>query len=584
MDKYLILCTLVFMFLLTSCSKEDVLDKMEYIKAVGNENPQEALVMLDSLEIDIREASEYAKAKFDLLRIRLNDKADYIPTSDVIIKRLVTYFEEEGSSAEKQEAYYYAGSTYRDLQDTPRALEYFFKSLENSYCDSIMLRNTYSNLQYLYYRVQDYRDATVMAHKELDICKQIGADVVLPYINLGASYYGLDSLRQSETAYDSAYAGIIRSQDIARYQPYLIHLLCSYSDLGAMSKASKCLPLIESNPLEVFSVFSCLAFAQYYESLGKSDSAIIYCKHILDVEVDIFGRYDATKFLYRMYHTMGDTQQAAQYAEMYMQLSDSLDFGKRQELAATVSNQYKYHLDQKKELSMKAEKERYKTILVIVVFIALFLASIGYIFYVRRRHKHLQRVFALSAELKRVSENEKQFREDILQKDQELTDSKKALEESSNELDNVKRELQRVSAELAEYDEALKAKERQLSEKIEQNKAFVRLLYQAELDGKAEDVIHDVRQLAAGKKNMHPINWKRLYQAVDELYPTFKDRLLKELGTFTEQQMQVCYLMRIGLAKPQIQNVTNLSRVTVWRWVKRYDWISTLGIEAADNQ
>ena len=30
-------------------------------------------------------------------------------------------------------------------------------------------------------------------------------------------------------------------------------------------------------------------------------------------------------------------------------------------------------------------------------------------------------------------------------------------------------------------------------------------------------------------------------------------RLLQELGTFTEQQMQVCYLMRIGLSKTQIQ-------------------------------
>ena len=586
MDKHLIWGTLMLMFLLTSCSNGNVLDKMEHIKGIGNENPQQALTMLDSLEIDIRDASDYVKAKYDLLRIRLNDKADNIPTSDVVIKRLITYFEEEGLPAEKQEVYYYAGSTYRDLQDTPRALEYFFRSLEHGNCDSIMLRNTYSNLNNLYYRVRNYQDATDMAYKELDICQRIGADVIRPYMHLGAAHYASRNYQRAEAAYDSAFVRIVRSQDIAQYQPHLIHLLCGYSELEAMPKASMCLPLIESNPLEDFSPFSCLAFAQYYESSGKLDSAAIYCKRIFanKAEVDAYDMHDAAGILHRIYICMGDTRQAAQYAEMYIQLSDSVDYGMRQELAATVNNKYKYYLDQKEEQAMKAEKERYKTILVIVVFIALFLASIGYIFYVRRRHKHLQRVFALSAELKRVSENEKQFREDILQKDQELADSKKALEQSSNELDNVKRELQRVSAELAEYDEALKAKERQLSEKIEQNKAFVRLLYQTELDGKAEDVIHDVRQLAAGKKDMPPINWKRLYQAVDELYPTFKDRLLKELGTFTEQQMQVCYLMRIGLAKPQIQNVTNLSRVTVWRWVKRYDWISTLGIEAADNQ
>ena len=66
--------------------------------------------------------------------------------------------------------------------------------------------------------------------------------------------------------------------------------------------------------------------------------------------------------------------------------------------------------------------------------------------------------------------------------------------------------------------------------------------------------------------------WKRLYKTVDKLYPGFNELLLTELGTFTEQQKQVCYLMRIGLSKPDIQNVTNLSRVTVWRWTKKFEW------------
>ena len=127
--------------------------------------------------------------------------------------------------------------------------------------------------------------------------------------------------------------------------------------------------------------------------------------------------------------------------------------------------------------------------------------------------------------------------------------------------------------ELTKQNEELKEKEQQLTEKMEQNKTFIKLLHQSELEGKAEDVIHDIRMSSTGRKNMGSADWKQLYQAVDELYPTFKDRLLKELGTFTEQQMQVCYLMRIGLSKPQIQNMTNLARVTIWRWVKKYDWV-----------
>lgn len=199
-------------------------------------------------------------------------------------------------------------------------------------------------------------------------------------------------------------------------------------------------------------------------------------------------------------------------------------------------------------------------------------------------NKHLKEVVSLSAELQRVSNDEQQLRKDIEQKEKELERSKKSLEKSSDELSNVKRELQRVNTELSDYDEALKAKEQQLSEKMDQNKTFIKLLHQSELEGKAEDVIYAIRQSSKGKKNMKSSDWKQLYQAVDELYPLFKDRLLKELGNFTEQQMQVCYLMRIGLSKPQIQSMTELSRVTIWRWVKKYDWILTPDEEAESKE
>lgn len=570
------LCAYCFLILL-SCSNRYILDEMERIKSIGDDNPNKALVMLDSLEIKIRKESDYAKHKYDLLRIRLNDKADKIPTSDIMIKQLVKYFTRKGSFSEKQEVYYYAGSVYRDLQDTPRALEYFFKSLDYADdcegCDSVMLRNTYSNLAYLYYRVQNFHDAANMALKELEICKKIKRDETLPYMHLGAAYLALDSVRMAESAFDTVYSNLINSQDISLHQNTFIHLLNNYSQLKNKTKAEKCLSIVKTNPIEDSTTFACLVYAQYYELQCQNDSAIYYCKQILDDGTDMGDMYDAAKLLYRIYSREGDIQNASRYAGVYMQLSDSLDFGKRQELAATVNNEFKYHLDQKKEQDLKDEKERYKNTLIIVSFAALLLASIGYIFYVRGRNKHLQMVVGLSSELQRITNDDRQLRGEIHEREMELANTRVSLEKSYDELDNVKHELQRVNDELAEYDEALKAKEKQLTEKMEQNKTFIKLLHQSELEGKAEDVIHAIRQSSTGKKDMKPADWKQLYQAVDELYPTFKDRLLTELGNFTEQQMQVCYLMRIGLSKPQIQNMTNLSRVTVWRWVKKYDWV-----------
>ena len=521
---------LILLLLLTSCyndSSYTKLKKMEQIKTLGNENPRKALDMLPTIKMSGER--EYIWNKYDLLVIRLYDKANEKPTTDVVIKRLMEYFAKKGTPAEKQEVYYYAGSIYRDLQDTPRALGYFFKSLDYALaykkeCDPIMLRNTYSNLTWLFYMVKDYPDALEYGLKELEICRQTKTDVVVPFMHIGASYLDMDSLQKAEAASDSAFSYIMQAGNFHKYQESLAYLLYYYSYMDKVEKAKKCLPLIEGNPLENGNYLTCMTFAFYYEALGKKDSAAIYCKQVLDDAKDTLYMYDAAKHLFIYYDELGDEHNAARYAKAYMDMSSAMDFGRRQELAATVNNQYKYHLDQKKEQELKDEKERYKTILLLLAPCSLLLLCIGYILYVRRRNRHLQEVVALSAELDRLSEEENRLREMV-------------------------------------------------REKQEQNKTLMGLLHQSELDGKAEDVIHAIRQSSIGKGEMTAADWKRLYQAVGELHPTFKDRLLRELGTFTEQQMQVCYLMRIGLSKTQIQNMTNLSRSTVWRWVKKYDWV-----------
>ena len=86
--KFVTHCVFIIAILfVVSCSNHHTLDKLEQIKKIGNHEPDKALMMLDSLEIDVREENDYVKHKYDLLRIRLNDKAFIIPTSDIMIKQ-----------------------------------------------------------------------------------------------------------------------------------------------------------------------------------------------------------------------------------------------------------------------------------------------------------------------------------------------------------------------------------------------------------------------------------------------------------------------------------------------------------------
>ena len=109
-NKYISTWIIALVLLLMACSDGEVMDRLDHIKSVGDNDPVTALAMLDSLEVDIRQESEYVKNKYDLLRVRLNDKADNMPSSDIMIKQLVAYFNNEGTTREKQEVNYYTGS------------------------------------------------------------------------------------------------------------------------------------------------------------------------------------------------------------------------------------------------------------------------------------------------------------------------------------------------------------------------------------------------------------------------------------------------------------------------------------------
>ena len=147
--------------------------QLENIKLVGDRNPQKAMRMLDSVKIEEKSWTEHARMKCSLLDIRLHDKAYMPATSDLKIKPIVAYFRQHGNNTERQEAYYYAGSTYRDLKNYPQAITYFLQSkdlcIKDQDFDSVMLRNTYSNLDWLYYKVQDYKNSTIMSEKEYDL-------------------------------------------------------------------------------------------------------------------------------------------------------------------------------------------------------------------------------------------------------------------------------------------------------------------------------------------------------------------------------------------------------------------------------
>lgn len=520
---------ITFAFFVTACQNNKLHDEMERIKEVGNTDPELALKMLDSMEVETVKFGTHDKHVLELLKIRLHDKAYHLPASDEAIRNILPYFERYGSVKEKQEAYFYAGSVYRDLQDTPQALQYFYLSQDcfnesPDECDSLLLRNTFSDLHYLYYTVQDYENAMEAAKKELEIDLALAEDPTYSYLHIASDGIGLRNKSETLMACDSAFKYVRNENNNQQQYEDLTYLLCYYTQIEEKKKAEHCYNILMSKE-HTTTEFGRLALAKYHTEFGDIRNGIEDCKKLYEESNDIYVRYEAAKQLFSIYNRNNEVNNALKYAKLYKSLSDSIDFGKRQELSATVRNQYKYQKDRERESKLEAENQRFNKLLVIAsASFVIILCGLS-LCYVVKRNQHLKRILKLTEEIKENKER--------LQKQKQL-----------------------------------------LTEKIEQNRRLMRLLHQAELEDKAEEVVSNLNRSSNGLLNMTKENWKQLYNAVDELYPTFKDAMIAHLGDFTEQHMQVCYLMRIGLTSQQIQNITNLSRATVWRWTKRFSWVN----------
>lgn len=540
---------LVLLAITASCgnNKEDI-KKLERIKAIGDNNPTLAIKMLDSVSINMQSTSKRIRMKCELLNIRLHDKAFIPATSDTKIMQIVDYFNSHGSNKEKQEALYYAGSVYRDLDDTPRALRYFLEAKTlcepgNTY-DTLMLRNTLSNLNCLYYQVQDYHNALNMAKEERTVAKQLNVLDATTILHEATSLFKLHKRQCAKAKFQEAFYTISHSKP--QYYPQEIYsLLYHFSTLRMNTEADECYRLITEKGIKPDFADAKLTLSEYFIRKNNTDSATHYLLSVMNTPGNHEGKYDASKDLVRLYNRLGNKELAAHYAEIFIKECNTLNLGERQLKAATVNNKYKYYRNESRENELKEEKETFKNTTLIVALGAFVLIGLGYIIHVRKKNRQLKKIVRLSTEMKELSDSEEQLRREIAAKEEELE----------------------------EYTNMLKEKEQRITEKMNQNKALIDMLHKSEIEEKADDIIRHVRQAALGKTSMTPSKWKQLYQAVDRLYPTYMDDIARELGDFNEHQMQIFYLIRIGLNKSQIRNLTGLSRATIWRWTSRLEEI-----------
>lgn len=564
-------CVLCFL-LVCSCSSrnERLLREMESIKEVGNDAPIKAMASLDSLQPQIEKANEYTRNKSELLRIRLQDKADIIATSDSVIKSLVTYFVKNRYQDDLQEVYYYAGSVYRDLQDSPNALRYFLESENQAkkigHPDSLMLRNTYSQLYLVYYRVQDYKNALVMARNEAKVAEELGVLDARTVFHEGASLIHLDSMEAALHVFKRCLEDIEENgnSNVTLYNE-LVPMIYYFSVYDSLDDARRCRDLLlKFYPSMRIPKGFYHSMGSFYLADNQVDSAKCYLQKGVLEGSGLDDRYTAAKMLFYLYKREGNLQQSNHYADIFIERNDSLNFGQRQELAATVNNQFKYYKNEAEDKKMQEENERNRLITVMVSSFSLIVLLLFLAVYVYQKNKSLRRIIRKDLELKNIKATNQELHDELVKQELMLADIRTRYQEKQKEIASMTQKMETADAELDRT-------RQQLDDKELQSRQLLRLLSQKTLEESAYNILQLVKQAANGKYILESADWLALRSAVSELYPAVNERILQLPGKeVSDQLIKLLDLMCIGLSNTEIENVTGLSKATVWRWTKKY--------------
>ena len=540
------------MSLLTACglspAQRRLSERIEQVWEQSDRDVAGASEEAERIGAEMQGASERVQMQYDLLSIRLRDKRYEIPSSADSIRRVLAYFSKHGSEREQMRAHYYMGSVYRDFQDTPHALEHFLQAAEmaeRAKTDSLMLRNTYSNLHCLFYEVLDHKNAYQYAMKEYRISQEIGETELTCLLHVGMTYAVMDSLEQAKRMREYTFDTIMATPKWQNRAGSLCFLLTEFAFFKDKERASKCYEMVERLNISDDDNDKCYAYGEYYELMGKKDSAVIAYNRILQNKTGLMDMYNAAKALFFLYYKEGDIVNTNEYAKQYILVSDSLDLGKRQEMAATVNNAFKYYRDRDEEARIISEKERFQKFFILAIATAIIIVLLSVFVFIYRKNRHLKEMLRLSDELSLHRKDKERLKADILAKEEELG----RLEEQRQEMED------------------------ELRMKMVQNRELMRIALMEQTVEQEGDVVEQFRRAARGGTKVTEAMWKELFAMVDRLYPTFKDEIQNRMSRLSMPLLRTCYLMKIGMSNSQIEAVMEAPHQTVWYRVRKIEQV-----------
>ncbi|MDO4186750.1 MAG: hypothetical protein Q4D30_09775 [Bacteroidales bacterium] len=581
MKKNLGLILLFCMFCMTSCHHRYVYppvlrmaDSLTYVA------PQQSLQVLDSIVEEMVKADKPTRMYYQLLNVKAKDKAYITHTSDSLMLSLVDYYEHGGDKTLLPDAYYYLGSTYRDLNDAPRALDAFQKALDAvDKTPSSLLRMIHNQMGWLFYRQKMY-DEAMASYLQGYQCDSLLKDT----FEMSGDLVNISFIYQCMGDMESSLIYLFKARGLASHikSQFMLdeidtQIAGRFIEMGKDEEAKQLIQspmnhVVHSNLSNVYSIA-----AKAYLHVGETDSAS-YFFNILLKEGNIYAKRAAYEGLANIAVKKNDMKNAADYFMHFRQISDSVQRISATESVAQMKSLYDYQLREKENRQLQQQKERIRNQYIISALVGIILITLltASVLYYRRR----QRLLFLQMSLMK-HHTEEQYKKTTAY----IERNKEVIVKLTYQIVNLQQEIK------AEKEAHTNEKQMMLGEleyqrqKIEQQNKLAEIELQERIEANEKVLGSDIYKELKTAIDEERLITRRMLEDIEnllnKLYPNFLPTI-QPCG-LSKTNYAICLLTKMGIQSIDIATLIGRERSTITKAkLKIYTIITGLDGKAAD--
>ncbi len=385
---------------LCACGDRTAQRMLDRAENVLNENPGEAIAVLDSISDDGLSRSQ--RMRHLLLLTNAQNKCDTVFRSDSIQRLLVDYYESHGTANERMLAHYLLGRAYYDMGEMPMSLNAYQLAL----ADTTGTEKDYYLLTRIHAQISNI------------FFQQNLIDDQLKHIDLSVKYALLSNdsvgaiLNKSQKAIAYERKGELDSALYFSQQSSMQAKACGYKELSAGILGGTVTLLVEKDSLDKAKTFMDIYEAEsgffdnnhdiaegreiyyytkgrYYLAKEKYDSAEFCFRKELREGLDFNNQNAASRGLALLFQKTHRPDSAAKYALYSYEMNDSVYAHMATEEVERMKAMYDYSYH--KRMAEQKENEAYKNRNAAIFFGMLFLLCLLAVYIIFQHIKRYKR-------------------------------------------------------------------------------------------------------------------------------------------------------------------------------------------------